>query len=72
MMTDDTDEDLEFTPEALRAALKRVGEDARREAFAAGRAIMVAEDGQLVLLHPDGTRELLGPLPRSVPAKKSG
>jgi len=52
----------EFTDEQLRAALRSVGETARREAFAAGRSVMIVKGASLVLLHPDGTEEVVGPL----------
>ena len=53
----------EFTDEELRAALKRVGDEARRAAFAAGRPVMVAKNARLVLLYPDGTEEVVEELP---------
>lgn len=49
----------EFTDEQLRAALRRVGEDARREAFAAGRPVFIIKGTSLVALHADGTEEIL-------------
>jgi hypothetical protein len=56
------DDEPEFTEEQLRAALKDVGEEARREAFAAGLPIIIAKDGRLVLLYADGSEEDAGPL----------
>jgi hypothetical protein len=61
-MEDSNIDPPEFTDEQLRAALKRVGEVARREAFSAGRSVMIARGASLVLLHPDGTEERVGPL----------
>ncbi len=52
----------EFTDEQLRAALKRVGRDARQAAFAAGRPIVVVKDNAIVALHPDGREEIIKPL----------
>ena len=51
---------IEFTEEQLHAALHRVGEEARRAAFAAGRPVMVAKNGWLVLQHADGREEIVG------------
>ena len=54
----------ELTDDQLRAALRRMGRDARQAAFAAGRAVPVLKDGVIVALHADGTEEivaLLGP-----------
>lgn len=55
----------EFTDEQLRAALRDVGEEARRAAFAAGRPVMVAREGWLVLLRPDGSEEVVSRIPPS-------
>ncbi|HEY7153022.1 MAG TPA: hypothetical protein VH575_03585 [Gemmataceae bacterium] len=52
----------EFTDEQLRAALKRVGRDARQEAFAAGRPVIVIKGNAIVALHPDGREEIIEPL----------
>jgi hypothetical protein len=49
----------EFTEEELESALRRVGEEARRKAFAAGLPITVQENSHLVRIWPDGRRELL-------------
>jgi hypothetical protein len=49
----------EFTDEQLRAALKRVGRDARQAAFAAGRPVFIVKDKLLVALHADGTEEII-------------
>jgi hypothetical protein len=49
----------EFSDEELRAALKRVGRDARQAAFAAGQPVFIMKDGALVALYPDGTEKVL-------------
>jgi hypothetical protein len=49
----------EFTAEQLRDALRRVGQDARRAAFAAGRPVFVVKGTMIVALHPDGTEEVV-------------
>ena len=56
---------VEFTDEQLRAALKRVGADARRATFAAGRPVVIIKDGSLVALYGDGTEKVIGPVPES-------
>lgn len=48
---------VEFTDAQLRAALKDVGLEARRQAFAAGRPVFVVRDGKIVALYPDGTEK---------------
>ncbi len=58
----------EFTDEQLRAALKRVGRDARQEAFAAGRPIIIVKGRAIVALHPDGSEEIVEPLPLNTDA----
>lgn len=60
-MTND-DDPLEFTYEELRAACRRVGETARREAFAHGLPVMVARKDRLILIYPDGHEEDAGPV----------
>ncbi len=52
----------EFSDEQLRVALRRVGRDARRTAFAAGRPVFIVKGASLVALHPDGTEEIIQPL----------
>lgn len=52
----------EFTDEQFRAALKRVGRDARREAFAAGHPVFIVKGAFIVALHPDGREEIIEPL----------
>ncbi|HEY7313685.1 MAG TPA: hypothetical protein VH643_30325 [Gemmataceae bacterium] len=49
----------EFTDEQLRSALRRVGRDARQEAFAAGRPVFFVKGASLVALHADGTEEII-------------
>ena len=61
-MDEPIDDDREFTDEQLRAALKRVGQDAREATFAAGRPVVIAKGELLVALHADGTEEVIGPL----------
>lgn len=52
----------EFTDEQLRAALRRMGREARQEAFRANLPVIVLKGRSLVALHPDGTEEILEPL----------
>jgi len=42
-----------------RAALQRVGRDARQEAFAAGLSVLVLKGGAIVEVHPDGTEKVI-------------
>ena len=49
----------EFSDEQLRAVLKRVGQDARQRAFAAGRPVFIVKGTSLVALHADGTEEII-------------
>jgi hypothetical protein len=58
-MQENTDEDREFTDEQMRAALRGVGEDARREAFAAGRPVFILKDSALVAVYSDGTEKII-------------
>jgi hypothetical protein len=58
-MPEDIDDGREFTDEQLRAALRRVGEEARREAFAAGLPVYILKGKSLVALHADGTEEVI-------------
>jgi hypothetical protein len=54
----------EFTNEQLQAALDRVGAEARRAAFAAGRPVVIYRNRALIALYPDGSErvlKLLGP-----------
>jgi hypothetical protein len=52
-------DDVEFTDEQLRAALKGVGDEARREAFAAGRPVVFFKDNAIVALYADGSERIL-------------
>jgi hypothetical protein len=58
-MPEDIPDGLEFTEEQLRAALRRVGREARRAAFAAGRPVIILKGTSLVALHADGTEEVI-------------
>ena len=49
----------EFTDEQLRAALRRVGREARQSAFAAGYPVIVIKGMAIVALYPDGREEIL-------------
>lgn len=70
---DESETDLpEPTDEEILAALRLVGETARREAFAAGQPIVFLRDGKIVRQFPDGTEELVEePACHSVQAAKS-
>ncbi|MEX2214406.1 MAG: hypothetical protein WD768_09780 [Phycisphaeraceae bacterium] len=65
-MRDQIDEPGEFTDEQLRAALREMGEKAQAKTFAAGRPVMVAWNGDLVLLFPDGTEKVVGTVAEGV------
>ena len=58
---DEQDDDKEFTDEQLRDALRRVGSEARRAAFAAGRPVVQLKDGKVVWIYPDGTERVAEP-----------
>ena len=58
-MSDDVNDEPEFTDDQLRAALRRVGEDARQEAFAAGLSVLVLRGRAIVSVHPDGSEEVV-------------
>jgi hypothetical protein len=60
-MSEEFVEDVEFTEEQLRAALKRVGREAREEAFAKGRPVFFVKNGTLIALHPDGSETVIKP-----------
>jgi hypothetical protein len=49
----------EFTDDELRAALKAIGEETRRRAFAAGLPVYYLKGAALLALHPDGTEEII-------------
>ena len=53
----DTSEREEFTDQQLRKALKQVGVDAKRIAFAKRRPVFVLRHNQLVAVHRDGRVE---------------
>lgn len=61
-MNDNDLDDREFTDEQLRAVLKRVGEEARRQAFAAGQPIVVFRKGVMLRLYADGRQEVVADL----------
>ena len=61
-MSENILDDREFTDEQLRAALRRMGREARQEAFAAGHPVFVIKDMAIVALYPDGREEILEPL----------
>lgn len=67
-MQDNDDDDLEFTDEQLRAALKRVGEEVRKVAFAAGQPIIFAKGSSIVALYSDGHEEIIETLRRNMDA----
>ncbi len=54
------EEPVEFTDEQLRAALHRMGEQARREAFEAGLTVTIVRNGHLIRQFVDGREEDLG------------
>lgn len=63
-MQNNDDDDLEFTDEQLRAALKRIGRDVRQAAFAAGQPIIFAKGSSIVALYSDGREEIIETLRR--------
>ena len=56
-MLDPIDDPPEFTREQLQRALRQVGEDARKAAFAVNRPVMILRDGRLVLQFADGSEK---------------
>jgi hypothetical protein len=58
-MSENLPDTPEFTDEQLREALRRVGQDARRGAFAAGQPVFVIKGTAIVALYPDGTEEIV-------------
>ena len=46
----------------LEQAAKEASRAAVAQAFAAGLSIVIAKDGNLVRVHPDGTEEIMRPL----------
>jgi hypothetical protein len=67
-MENSKSDDVEFTDEQLRAALKRVGRDARQAAFAAGQPVVILKGNTLVELHADGTEKVIETLKLLSPA----
>ena len=61
-------EEMEFTEEQLRAALKRVGSDARQQAFAAGRPVFFVKNGVLIALYSDGSEQVIKPVHNGIGA----
>ena len=60
-MSEEIAEDVEFTEDQLRAALKRVGRDAQQEAFARGRPVYFVKNGSLIALYADGSETVIRP-----------
>lgn len=56
---DSVDED-EIDPIAMEQALKRMGNRAKEEAFAAGLTVLVVREGHMVKLFADGREEEIG------------
>lgn len=71
-MAENVVDDLEFTEEQLRAALRRVGREARQATFAAGQPVVVVKGMTLVALYPDGREEILEPLHREAESVRGG
>lgn len=67
-MQNDENDGLEFTDEQLRAALKRMGRDARKAAFSAGQPVIVVKGSSLVALYPDGSEKVIETLCRETGA----
>ena len=61
-MSEETLEGMEFTEEQLRAALKRVGNEARQQAFARGLPVYFVRNGSLIALYPDGSERVIKPV----------
>lgn len=62
-MSDQLAEEAEFAEDQLRAALKRVGSEARREAFAKGLPVFFVKNGALIALYPDGSETVIKQTP---------
>jgi hypothetical protein len=60
-MNETIDEPPDFTHEQLNRALKEIGEEARREAFAAGLPVAIFKNGNVVLQYADGHEEIAPP-----------
>ena len=58
----ETVEAPEFSDEQLRDALKRVGTEAQRISFVAGRPIVYLKGKYLIALHQNGTEQVLKPV----------
>lgn len=58
-MNEEIADELEFTDEQLRAALKRVGREARQQAFAGGRPVFFVKNGSLIALQSHGTEKVV-------------
>jgi len=67
-MQNNDNDGLEFTDEQLRAALKRMGRDARMAAFSVGQPVIVVKGSSIVALHPDGSEEIIETLIRETDA----
>jgi hypothetical protein len=65
---ENSSDDPEFTTEELRAALKRVGQTAREEAFAAGLPVYVLRGTTIVARHADGSETVVETLEPPQPA----
>jgi hypothetical protein len=55
------DDPPDFTDEELRQALMEIGEEARRESFAAGLPVAIFKNGRVVLQYADGREEIVPP-----------
>lgn len=60
------DESLESISEAARRATAA----AFRETLAAGGTVVIAEEGGIYEIHPDGSRRFIEPAPPSVPVSE--
>jgi hypothetical protein len=71
-MPENDSEGMEFTDEQLRAALKRVGQEARRAAFAAGRPVSLSKVSRWWHCMRTGPKNSSSPSVRSwTPAKNT-
>jgi hypothetical protein len=61
-MAETIDDTSEFTDEELRAALKLVGSEAKRKAFAAGRPVLILKGRRIVAVYPDGKEVTIEPI----------
>ena len=46
---------------SLKTALSQVGKSARRRAFRSNRPVAVSENGEAMLVYPDGTKKKIKP-----------